>query len=387
MLVVVNSCRPATPPRQSNPPEANPDVPSVMDTPVEFAGSRGTPADLDSIGEVRIGFFVPDATESLLARSIIEGATLAIEQANSTGGLDGFPFTLVRRWDDDPWRGGSKEMIKLVYEDRVWAVVGSVDGTTTHVAEQVVTKAWVPLISPVSADPTLNYIRIPWMFRLPPDDGEQAKTLVRDGIAAQSLSEVGLVTSTDHDGRIFAAEFQEHIGEVEDSPLFHLEIDAGADDLDEIARRVAAFDPGALVVRVNSHQVVPLLRTLRANGIGVPVLLPWIPGTSLDELTRSNAGPLYCTLPFSTSHSPDYAAFQSQYLNRFRSSPSPSAAYSFDATAMLIEAIRSGGLNRADIRDAISEQSNYHGVTGRILWDNAGGNQATPSLVTIPVRE
>ena len=109
-------------------------------------------------------------------------ADLAIQEINSSGGYKGLPYKLVKRWSQDPWGAGSKEMIKLIYEDSVWAVIGSQNGENSHIAEQIVTKSFLPLISPLSADPTLNYIGIPWIFRLTPDFKSQAKLIINDGI-------------------------------------------------------------------------------------------------------------------------------------------------------------------------------------------------------------
>jgi len=41
------------------------------------------------------------------------------------------------------------------------------------------------------------------------------------------------------------------------------------------------------------------------------------------------------------------------------------------------------GLNRARIRDTIFDFCNYEGVTGKISWDNGGGNLVQPVLRTL----
>jgi ABC-type branched-subunit amino acid transport system substrate-binding protein len=55
----------------------------------------------------------------------------------------------------------------------------------------------------------------------------------------------------------------------------------------------------------------------------------------------------------------------------------------YDATRLLIEAIRAAGLCRARIRDAIRDLAPWHGVTGVVQWDQAGGNTRRPQLATI----
>ena len=356
-------------------------APTVMDTPVDFSGSRGATIDPAQLDEIRIGLFAPTDSSHPVGGQMYRAAQLAVEQVNASGRFGGVPLRIVTRWDDDPWRGGSKQMIKLVYEDSVWAVIGSVNGEATHIAEQVITKAWLSLVSPVSADPTLTYIRIPWMFRLPPNDQAQAETIVSDGLQELSLAKVGLITSTDHDGRIFAEEMLDQMHAVEAPPVFHLELSPTNVDLAEIVRRALSFDPDGIVVRMPLVATFSLLDELQSGGVSIPVLLPWIPGLQLSDLAKRYGGEILYVQPFSGADNPGYAAFARAYMQRFGVEPTPSAAYTYDAVNLVVRALTEGGINRAALRDAIANSSGYRGATGTIVWDNAGGNQGRPVLV------
>jgi ABC-type branched-subunit amino acid transport system substrate-binding protein len=352
----------------------------VLATPVGFSGWTGPTRQPHELDEIRIGVFAPAQGDHPIGGPLHKAASLAIEQINISGGFEGVPLRLVSRWSDDPWRGGSKEMIKLVYEDSVWAVIGSVDGATTHVAEQVVTKAWLPLLSPISADPTLTYIRIPWMFRLPPNDETQAVTIVHDGIQARSLSRVGLISSVDHDGRIFAEEMLKRLGVARLPPAFHLQLSPVNADLAEVARYVQSFRPDGLIVRLLPAEITALLGHLHDVGVEVPAFIPWIPGLSQSELMDRYGGDVLCIQPFAQAGNPAYEAFAHAYQHKYHSQPTPGAAYAYDAVNMLVAAMRESGLNRSRLRDALYEHSGFRGVTGQVAWDNAGGNRTKPVL-------
>ena len=354
-----------------------PEPPGVLDTPVEFAGSRGTTLAPTDLREVRIGLFGPDSGD------VPRGARLAVEQLNAAGGFRGTRFRIVGRWSDDPWSGGAREMVRLVYDDSVWAVLGSVNGDATHVAEQVVTKAWVPLVAPVSADPTLTYIRIPWIFRLPPDEGAQAAVLVRDGVLARSLANVGLITSSDHDGRTFANEVLERLRVAGVTPAFHFEIPLNR-DLAALAGRTRSFEPGALIVRVPPSGMPALLDQLSREGVRAPLLVPWIPGLPPSGLTSHYAGDVLAVRPFREVNNPAYGAFDRAYRARYGSEPTPMAAYGYDAVNLVAGALETSGLNRAALRDAIARRSGVVGATGAVSWDNAGGNLVEPVLLLLP---
>ncbi len=354
----------------------SPEPPGVLDTPVEFGGWRGTTLDPTSVSEVRIGLFAPDSGDAP------NGARLAVEQLNAAGGFRGTPLRIVARWADDPWSGAAKEMVRLVYDDSVWAVLGSVNGDATHIAEQVATKAWLPLVAPVSADPTLTYIRIPWIFRLPPDEEAQADVLVRDGILARSLADVGLITSSDHDGRTFATEALERLRAAGVTPAFHFEISLNG-DLAALAGRARSFAPGAVIVRVPPSSTPDLLDQLSCAGVRAPLLVPWIPGLTPSALTSHYAGDVLALRPFREANNPAYAAFDRAYRTRYGSEPTPVAAYGYDAVHLVVSALETSGLNRAALRDAIAARTDFVGATGAISWDNAGGNRVAPVLLVL----
>jgi branched-chain amino acid transport system substrate-binding protein len=358
-------------------PSPAPAPPGVLDTPVAFDGWRGTTVSPAGLTEVRIGVFAPDSGQAS------KGARLAVEQVNAAGGFHGTPLRIVGRWSDNPWSGGAREMVRLVYGDSVWAVLGAVSGDATHIAEQVVTKAWLPLLATGSADPTLTYIRIPWIFRLPPDDAAQAEVLVRDGVVARSLANVGLITSTDHDGRTFAKCLLERLRSQGVSPAFHLEV-APNGDVGAVVARARAFSPGAIIVRLPPSMLPHLADALAQAGLRAPLLLPWIPEVAPSELAGHYAGDVLAIRPFREADNPAYAAFTRAYRARYGSDPTAVAAYSFDAVHLVVRALAASGLNRAALRDAIAAATGFAGVAGTITWDNAGGNRAEPVLLVLP---
>jgi ABC-type branched-subunit amino acid transport system substrate-binding protein len=104
-------------------------------------------------------------------------ACLAIDQANQTGGYRGAPFRLVAGWAENPWGSGVTQITRMVYVHNVWAIIGGIDGPSTHLAEQVAAKARLTLLSPVCTDRTANLANVPWMFSCLPQDHLQAPVL------------------------------------------------------------------------------------------------------------------------------------------------------------------------------------------------------------------
>ena len=77
---------------------------------------------------VKIGLLIADST-SLEARN---GAELAIKEVNKQGGIHGRRVELITRSMEGAWGSGSKEVVDLVFNEDIWAILGSHDGRNAH---------------------------------------------------------------------------------------------------------------------------------------------------------------------------------------------------------------------------------------------------------------
>lgn len=351
----------------------------MMDTPKSFSGPQGRQAEVTEIGTVRIGLFIPSEGSHPAARGLIQGVSLAIEIANAEGGYKGVPFTLIRRWADNPWGAGSKEAMALVNDDRVWAIIGSIASDSTHVAEQIATKIWLPLISPIVSDPSLTHINLPWIFRLPPDDRAQAEVLIGEGAINLGVKKVGLLTSTDHDGRYAADELKKVMMERGLAPAFHWQIAPNEEILEPIIARIVESSLDGLVMRLPVNRIPQFLPLLNKNGLKIPLFIPWIPGLRAEDLPSYYSGTLVLVQPFAAPmHCGAYLKFTRDYIRVYGEKPDACAVYGYDAGCLIVKAIQNVGLSRIRLADALKELSDFSGVSGVIQWDNGGGNRAKP---------
>jgi hypothetical protein len=115
---------------------------------VKFAG----PHTGDVPGQtIKVAVFGPSADK--LVRSISMPAS------------DGRKWELIGVSSDVPWGKASDELVRAVYDQNVIAMI-ALDRPSSHLAEQIGVKAFVPVLA-VSSDKTLTSINIPWIFRLP----------------------------------------------------------------------------------------------------------------------------------------------------------------------------------------------------------------------------
>ena len=87
--------------------------------------------------------------EEELGKSMLQGAKLAIEQVNKKGGYlkRQIPFNLVVRNDNGLWGASGNEIIDLAYNEKVWAILGTIDGANSHIAIRAALKVEIPILN------------------------------------------------------------------------------------------------------------------------------------------------------------------------------------------------------------------------------------------------
>jgi len=352
----------------------------------EYAGpGRETPPPAD-VDEVLLGYFGPDDASHPRGGDMWRAAQLAIDDANRRGGYRGKPFRLVAGWSENPWGTGVAKLTRMVYCDKVWAIIGGIDGPTTHLAEQVVTKARLTLLSPASTDKTVNLINVPWMFSLVAGDHLQAP-LLADAIEQHVGNEPFLlVSANDHDSHLFTVELRKCFAKRRMVPGYHFEYERGTRNLAELVARIVRSKAGTVVLIAGAHDGARLTSALRDNGFEGAVFGGPTMGRNefvqqADEAAEGVVFPLLYD-PFCGS-SQASGRFVETFQRSFGRTPDYAAAHTYDAVQLLVAAIGKAGLNRARIRDAVRELSPWKGVTGTVKWNLLGANSQIVRLGTI----
>ena len=332
--------------------------------------------------EVPIGYFGPASPTHPQGGDLWCAASMAIEEANATGGYQGIPFRLKTSWSDNPWGTGVADVTRLAYVEKVWTIIGGIDGATTHLAEQVVAKARLVLMNPVATDKSIHMASVPWMFSSIPLDDVHAKVLT-EAIASEVRDRPFVVVSaTDHDSHAFTDELLKALKARTLAPAFHFEWDPSQPDAHGVLERARRGAPAALVLVADAGGSARLLVELRAQGYeGAVFGGPWMGRRAFVE--QAGVAAESVTFPSSLRPTPEFEAFAKRFLKRFGHRPDYAAAHVYDTVNMLVAAIRQSELDRTAIRDALRVLAPWSGVTGPIRWNAAGANSRSVHLATI----
>lgn len=336
----------------------------------------------NDIKEVLIGYFGPGTTSHPQWGDMWCAACLAIEQANQAGGYKGLPFRLVAGWSDNPWGTGITQIVRMAYKDKVWAVIGGIDGPSTHLAEQVAAKARLTLLSPGSTDKTVNLANVPWMFSCLPGDHLQAPVITQAIASHIGEKSFLLVSAVDHDSHLFTVELARSLTRHKLVPSYHLEFNPNERKVEGLVEKIVNTNTHALVLIAGARESAQIIRAVRAkNFTGLIFGGPCIGQRSFLKQAGKAANDVVFPLLYTPGKSSN--SFEEKFTSRFGKHPDYLAAHTYDAVNLLIAAIRQTGLNRALICDEVRKLSPWQGVTGCILWDSLGSNSRLIELGTI----
>lgn len=348
----------------------------------DYAGPEREECSATDVKEVLIGYFGPSEPSDPQGGDMWRAASLAVEQANRTGGYNGLPFRLVAGWSENPWGSGVKEITRMVYVHKVWAVIGGIDGPSTHLAEQVVAKARLTLLNPASTDKTVNLANVPWMFSCLPADHLLAPVLARAIASDVEEKSFILVSAIDHDSHLFTVELIRSFIQYKMSPSYQFEFKPGQSNYDGLVEEIVHSNTHALVLIAADTESAKIISAVRQKGYsGLIFGGPCVGRRSF--VVRAGDAAEGVVFPLLYTHGKESKSFDEKFTARYRKHPDYLAAHTYDAVNLLIAAIRKAGLNRARIRDAVSELSPWNGVTGIIKWDPLGANNRDVLLGTV----
>jgi branched-chain amino acid transport system substrate-binding protein len=342
---------------------------------VEYNGAARDLPDPDpkDLSEVRIGFIGPIYAhpDQILGNRMLNGANLAIDEANAAGGYGGKPFRLMLHNDSAIWGAASNEIVKMVYDEKVWAMFGSISADTTHIALRVTLKAETPLVNSASTDPTIPETIIPWYFTDLQDDRLQGYTLARHIYTALGFKRVAILRVNDRYGRFGVIKFRDASRRLGHPVVIEQKFMPGDTDFRRQLQVIEDSRVDAIVLWTNVGPAAMILQQMQELGMKQRVFGSHRTiGDELIKLAGPAAEGFEAVFPYDPNRTdPAWQEFTARYEARFHERPDHFAALAYDAMKILLDAICRAGLNKGRIRDALTATQTYKGVTGDMVFD------------------
>jgi branched-chain amino acid transport system substrate-binding protein len=340
-----------------------------------FLGAGREKPEPAGLKEVKIGVLAPLEGSVMSPQGIqmFNGATLAAEEANARGGYKGLPFTLLPHNDVGLWGAAANEVVKMS-DEGAWAILGTIDDINSHVAIRVALKLEIPVVNCGDPDPTFTETNIPWVIRVIADDRQSCYALVDYIHHQKGYDRVAVLRANNRYGRVGVMEFRDAATRIGHPIVLEVRFEDGETDFTEQLEKIRNTNPDVVLLWGNALEMGLILNEMRKLGMDYPVFTS---DRAVNPVFLETAGKNAEGVVTTCQYNPDadlpaLKAFQQHYRERFGMEPDVFAAHAYDGMNLTIQAIEKVGLNKALIRDALTDMQifqGYQGITGEIIFD------------------
>lgn len=317
---------------------------------------------------VSIGLLVNDRNEAVAVCS----AELAVKQINDQGGIKGKPLKLIIRSVEGSWGAGSSKVVDLVFKEKVLALVGSIDGRNSHLAEQVIAKTQVLYLSAWASDPTLSKAYVPWYFSLVPNDDQQASFMLEKVRVQNKFQQILVVFDQSYDAEQALESIDQVSNGMEKLKIDHFPFHS-LESLD-LKERLEGNTFDAIILLGRQIPVTSILKQLELSGKSIPVYANLAARASTEYLSDDQKD--------MNELKPVTRDFHKIYLEKCKIEPDPVASYTYDAIMIMAKALKKASNDHDDLLETMSG-INYQGVTGVVEFDSLGRLKNTGELLLI----
>ena len=323
---------------------------------------------------VKIGFNVPlTGFAAADGKSALNGAKLAVKQANQAGGINGKMIELVVYDDQASPKQAVPISNKLIEKDKVVAAISGSYSGATRAAAGVFQSAEIPYISAYAVHPEItkagNYVfRTSFMGEV---QGRAGAKLIG---ATLQRKRVVLITLKNDFGKSLAAGFKEVAGQFNLQIVNEYEYSIKDRQFGPIVAKVKADAPEAIYATGYFFTAGPLVSQLRAAGISVPVIGQ--EGYDSEQFIKiagkASEGTIITTSLDRDSNSSETRSFISEFEAMAGHKVDMVAASGHTAMKVLVAAMKKAGTTSPSaIRNAIA-QTNLVASTGSISFNDLG---------------
>ncbi len=381
----------------------------------------GDPCEADEFGCVEVAAGDPIEIGTLL---VITGENASLGQDSQNGtvlatdyiGTDPWPgeaageilgHTIEFNHQDDGCsaEGGQAGASALAAEEQIVAVIGtSCSSAALGVADQILSEAGMPLISPSNTGPdlTAEETHEPFYLRTAHNDLMQGAAVARFAFEEQGFQSAATI----HDGspyadglqQAFADEFERlggtittqeavQVGDTDFKPLL---TDIAQDEPDLLYFPIFVAEGGLITQQARETPGLENTALAGSDGMFTP---DWIEAAGAE-----NAEGVFISGPDLTAFAnPEFYSdeFLPAYEEKFGEAPqSVFHAHSFDAMMMIVAAIEEAAIQnddgsltipRTELKDALFATEGFEGITGTLSCSETGDcqQQATMAVFTV----
>jgi len=339
---------------------------------------------------IKIGFSVElSGSRGTIGLAARNGAEMAVDQINKSGGINGRLLELLVR-DDlvNPETAGQVDA-ELI-EEGVVAIIGHITSQQTLDVYEQNNEAKIIMMSPTSSSPSFT-AQDDYFFRVMQSNDDFGRAIA-NYIYSQGIRQLSGVYDTSNQAFSFPLwdaakdEFQNLGGEVMPGLEFS---SADNPDLRQVVAALADQDPEAVLFVASGVDTALMAQYANLQSLDADLFSsPW---AATDELLQKGGAAIEgmvlnaLTNPQDTAE--NYISFRNEYVERYGIEPGLGASHAYEAVMVLAEALGKTNGRTDGLKDALLSISDFQGVNGTITFDAYGDVSRNFYLVRVEDRE
>ncbi|WP_299535259.1 branched-chain amino acid ABC transporter substrate-binding protein [uncultured Herbaspirillum sp.] len=307
------------------------------------------------------------------------GARMAVDELNAKGFTIGgkkVRFELLGEDDASDPKQATAVATKLV-DQKVAAVIGHLNSGTTIPASKIYSDAGIPQVSPSATNPKYTQQGFKTTFRVVANDAQLGAALGKYAVQKLGTTKIAVIDDRTAYGQGVAEEFAKGAKAAGGSVVATQYTNDKATDFNAILTSIKGKKPQVIFFGGMDAVGGPMLRQMKQLGIGAKFMggdgictgsLPGLAGDGLgeDQVICAEAGGV------DASGKKGMDDFRAAYKKKFGIDVVYNAAYAYDATMTVADAMAKAG--SADPKKYLPELAkiSHKGVTGVIAFDAKG---------------
>jgi branched-chain amino acid transport system substrate-binding protein len=349
-----------------------------------FGCKRKRSGTEDETGPIVIGAYLSmTGSMATFGESTFRGAQIAVEEANAKGGLLGRKVQLVVLDDQGRSEEVGNAVSRLIDVNGAAAIMGEVASTLSLVAGRICERRKVPMVSPSSTNTKVTQVG-DYVFRacfLDPFQGYAMAKFARERL---KLNKVAILKDVRNDYSVGLADaFYKAFTKMGGQIVAQESYSAGDTEFSAQLTKVKATQPEGLYVPGYYTEVGGIARQARRLGIQAPLM----GGDGWESPELRNIGGEAIVGSYYSNHFASDApgeraqSFIKVWRDKYDTAAPALGALGYDATLMIIDAIKRAGTTEPDkLRAALASTKELDAVSGKLTLD-ANRNPVKPAVV------
>lgn len=305
--------------------------------------------------------------------TVKQAVELAVEQVNKAGGINGKQVELVIGDDKADPKEAAAIANKFVSDTSILGAIAHYTSSTTLAGAPIYNKAGMSHIAYGSTSPAVTNAG-PFTFRDITTDALDGE-FVAQWTVDENYKKIAILYENDDYGKGLAQVYNKKVTSLGGKITMQEPYNLGeTKDFSALLTKLKSTAPDALFIAGQYNEAAMIVKQGKRLGINLPVF--GSNGLYSDALIKNGGQDVEGVRVIGAFHSsalyPEAKAFIDSYKTKYGQEPDIWAAYVYDATNIMLAAIKNGGEDRKKVNDWLTTVKDFKGATGTTTFDQNG---------------